>query len=236
MRFQLRGFTSLLLTLAFLALSFSGVILYLTPRGRVANWTGWTMLGLEKQDWQAVHINTGVLFLIVAGLHLYLNWGLFWGYIKKKANLSLNLKLEMLVALLIAGGVWLGSTQRVFPFRTLMTLNEQIKDYWEQEPVTAPIPHAEELSIAQLAARMGLPLDQVLGALKQEGLVVESETMTITRLAESNRRTPAEVHAAIAKHLPQVGAAASGAGRGLGKGAGSPGRGPGRGMGRRTPE
>jgi hypothetical protein len=49
MRFQLRGFVSLLLTLFFLALSFSGVMLYLTPRGRVANWTGWSMLGLEKR-------------------------------------------------------------------------------------------------------------------------------------------------------------------------------------------
>jgi hypothetical protein len=48
-KLQIKGFTSLLLAVAFLMLGFSGVILYLTPRGRVANWTGWTMLGLDQQ-------------------------------------------------------------------------------------------------------------------------------------------------------------------------------------------
>jgi hypothetical protein len=183
-----------------------------------------------------------LLFLIVAGLHLFLNWGLFWGYIKKKASLSLNLKVEMLVAIVIAGGVLIGTIRSVLPFGTLMTLNEQIKDYWEREPVTAPIPHAEELTVQQLAGKMGLPLDQVLVALKQEGVVVENDTLTISRLAENNRLTPSDVHAAIKKHFPEArergpGKRAGGEGLGEGKGGGfGPGRGQGQGMGRRTQE
>ena len=74
MKFQSKGFTSLLLAVALPILGFSGIILYVTPRGRIANWTGWTMLGLGKQGWQAVHINVALLFLIVACIHLYLNW------------------------------------------------------------------------------------------------------------------------------------------------------------------
>lgn len=245
MRFQLRGFTSLLLTLSFLALSFSGVVLYLTPRGRVANWTGWTMLGLEKRGWQAVHINIALLFLIVAGLHLFLNWGLFWGYVKKKASLSLNLKIEMLVAIIIAGSVLVGTIKGIVPFGTLVILNEQIKDYWEQEPVTAPIPHAEELSIKQLAGKMGLPIEQVIAVLEQEGLAVENETMTIAQLAEKNRLTPSDVHAAIKKHFPEAREPGTATDRGLGKDVngqnpgddkgqrGGAGRGQGRGMGRK---
>jgi hypothetical protein len=242
MRFQLKGFTSLLLTLLFVALSFSGVILYLTPRGRVANWTGWTMLGLEKQGWQAVHVNIGLLFLIAAGLHLFLNWGLFWGYIKKKASLGLNLKLEMLVAVLIAAGVLLGTIQGVSPFAALMALNEQIKDYWEREPVSAPLPHAEELSLEQLAGRMGLSTEQVFSALKQEGIAVENGATTIAKLAEKSRLTPSEVYAAIKKHFPESqqsepAQSAGGPGRGEGKGGGfGPGRGQGRGMGKKMQE
>ena len=143
MKFQIKASVSLLLSLFFLVLGFSGVILYLTPRGRVANWTGWTMLGLEKQGWQAVHINIALLFLIVAGLHLFLNWRMLWGYIKKKATFSLNLKLEMLVAILIAGGVLVATIKGASPFGALMTLNYRIKDYWERDPVTAPVPHPE---------------------------------------------------------------------------------------------
>ncbi|MDI9444793.1 MAG: DUF4405 domain-containing protein, partial [Planctomycetota bacterium] len=49
-----KGFTSLFLTLTFGAVASSGAILYLTPRGRVANWTDWTMLGLSKDEWAAL--------------------------------------------------------------------------------------------------------------------------------------------------------------------------------------
>lgn len=228
MRFHLRGFTSLLLTLLFLALSFSGVILYFTPRGRMANWTGWTMLGLEKQGWQAVHINIALLFLIAAGLHLFLNWGLFWGYIKK-------MKLEMLVSIVIAGGILVGTIKGVSPFGSLMTLNEQIKDYWEREPVTAPMPHAEELSLTQLADKMKLSLEQVIGALKQEDIAVENDSTTIAQLAEKNRLTPSNVYAAIKKHFPE--AQEPGQRRGEGKGGGfGPGKGQGRGMGKKMRE
>jgi hypothetical protein len=193
MKLQMKASVSLLLSLAFLVLGFSGVILYLTPRGRVANWTGWTMLGLEKQGWQAVHINIALLFLIVAGLHLYLNWRMFWGYIKKQASFSLNLKLEMLVAILIAGGVLVGTIKGVSPFGALVTLNYRIKDYWEREPVTAPMPHAEELSLGQLAGKIGLTIEQVIDALKQEGITAENDTTTIGQLAEKNHLTPSEV-------------------------------------------
>ena len=239
MKFQMKAFISLLLSLFFLVLGFSGVILYLTPRGRVANWTGWTMLGLEKQGWQAVHINIALLFLIVAGLHLYFNWRMFWSYIKKQASFSLNLKLEMLVAILIAGGVLAGTIKSVSPFGALMTLNYRIKDYWEREPVTAPMAHAEELSLGQLAGKLGLPIEQVIDALKQEGIAVENDTTTIAQLAEKNRFTPSDMYAAIKKHFPEVEQPRQGKGRekgrGLGEGKGGgfgPGRGQDRGMGR----
>jgi len=165
--------------------------------------------------------------------------GYFWGYLKKKASLSLNLKVEMLAAIVIADGVLVCTIQAVSPFGMLMTLNDQIKDYWEGEPVTAPVPHAEELSIRQLAARMGCPVEQVLAALQQEGLHVEKHTMTVAQLAEQNRLTPSDVHAAIQRHFPEAGKAAAGSGRGLGDGKGGgfgSGRGQGRGPGRKSRE
>ena len=235
MKFQTKAFVSLLLSLFFLVMGFSGVILYLIPRGRVANWTGWTMLGLEKQGWQAVHINIALLFLIVAGLHLYFNWPMFWCYIKKKASFSVNLKLEMSVAILIAGGVLVGTIEGVSPFGALLTLNYRIKDYWERESVTAPMPHAEELSLGQLAGKLDLPIEQVIEALKREGIAVENDTATIAHLAEKNRLTPSDVYAAIKKHFPEVEQPRQGKGRGKGQGLGEGkggGFGPGRGQGR----
>jgi len=49
--FNWRGFTSLLLAAGFLILAGSGLVLYASPRGRVANWTDWEVLGLTKHEW-----------------------------------------------------------------------------------------------------------------------------------------------------------------------------------------
>ena len=94
--FNFQGFTSLLLALVFVAVAFSGVILFLTPRGRTAHWTDWTMLGLGKEEWGTLHINTCAVLLLLAVLHLAFNWRMFFGYLRKKATGGLNLKREML--------------------------------------------------------------------------------------------------------------------------------------------
>lgn len=226
MRFQTKGFTSLLLTLSFLALAFSGVILYVTPRGRVANWTGWTLLGLEKDQWQSVHTNIAILFVLAALMHIAFNWSMLWCYIKKRGSLALNMKWEMLVAIVVASVVLVGSALEWPPFRSVMALNYQIKDYWERQPITTPAPHAEEFTLERLAGQMGLSAEQVLEALEAEGIAVTGPGEMVDHVATENGLTPAEVHAAIRKHIPEAQGAGHGPGRGRGQG-----RGIGRGVG-----
>jgi hypothetical protein len=212
-------------------MGFSGIILYMTPRGRVANWTGWTMLGLEKQGWQAVHINLALLFLIAASLHLYLNWSVFWCYIKKKGGVAFNLKLEMLVALLLACVFLAGSIIRIPPFSTVVDFNYQIKDYWERWAAEAPTPHAEELRVNQFADNLGLSADEVQKALQAEGIVVADTSATLAQVAQANGRTPADIHAVIKRHFPETDQRGKGPGKGRGMGTG---KGKGLGMGQRN--
>ena len=47
-KFNKRGFTTLVITVSFLILVVSGIILYFTPTGRVVRLSGWTMFGLDK--------------------------------------------------------------------------------------------------------------------------------------------------------------------------------------------
>ena len=151
---------------------FSGTMLFLTPRGRTANWTDWSLLALDKHQWGSVHVNNSVVFVAIAVLHLVLNWSVFTRYIKKKATNGLNLKRELalatsLAALCIVGPIW-----GVPPFSTLMTLNEDIKNYWDQTAQQPPVPHAEELTLAELAATIDLSVDEVSVALADEGYSV----------------------------------------------------------------
>jgi hypothetical protein len=234
MRFHAKAFMSFLLSLAFLGLAFSGVILYLTPRGRVANWTGWTILGSSKEGWMSVHINVALLFLIVAMIHLILNWTMFWGYIKKGASLGLNMKLEMAVAAVVAAVVLAGAVYQVPPFSTVMALNRQIKDSWEGWASDAPAPHAEEFTLERVAANMNLSANEVAMALQEEGFVVSNASATVGQIAEANGVTPQEVYAAIRRRFPRAnhGGLEKGQGQGPEAGDHKPGEGPGKGMGR----
>ena len=48
---RIRGFVSLLTALSFLIMAVSGLILFIVPEGRIANWHDWRFLGLTKNQW-----------------------------------------------------------------------------------------------------------------------------------------------------------------------------------------
>ena len=224
-KFSIRGFTSLLIAWAFVFLGFTGVILYVTPRGRDAHWTDWTLLGLEKEQWGAVHVNVSILFLIFAVVHLIVNWKVFWTYLKKRATPGLNLKRELALATVVAVAVVAGAICNVPPFATVMNYNEDIKNYWSRKAAEdaspAPVAHAEDLTLAQFASRINLSIADAKGALSEEGYEIEDDTVTMSDLAKSKGVAPRDVLADIRKHFASAGHAREGGGRGFGQGRGA---------------
>ena len=219
-RFSMRGFTSLLLTLSMLVMAFAGVMLYLTPRGRVANWTDWTLIGLGKEQWAALHMNASLLFVIVAVLHLVLNWSIFFSYLKKKTAAGLHMKKELALATLIALVCVAGTIVDLPPFGAIAALNEDIKDYWEQRATRAPVPHADELTLEEFAAQVNLPVSDLTEALGKEGFAAADVHLTVGELGRRKGVAPSAVLAAIQKHHPEAGAMTGGPRQGRGRGFG----------------
>lgn len=223
-RFSLRGFTSLLLTLAFLAMCVSGTMLFLTPRGRTANWTDWTLAGLTKHQWSSVHVNNSVIFVTVAVLHLILNWAVFWHYLKSKTASGINMRKELALAMVVAAICIGGPIADLPPFRNMMTLNEDIKNYWDSNSQQPPVPHAEEMTLADLAGTIDLSTEQMLTALREEGYEAAGAEQTIGAIAESKGLAPNAVFEAIRQRYPST----HGWGRVTGRGAGGGGGGGGK--------
>ena len=71
---NIRRIASLTALVSFSMLAASSIVLYVAPQGRVAYWTDWRLLGLNKTDWGNIHINLNLLLLISIGLHAYYNW------------------------------------------------------------------------------------------------------------------------------------------------------------------
>ncbi len=133
MKFQKRGFASLLLALSFLVATVSGVVLYLAPRGRTANWTDWSMLMLGKHEWSAIHVNSCLLLLIAAALHVQLNWAVLCSYGRKMFSGGVQLKQEALLAVLFTVLVTVGTYLNVPPFSFVTDFQYQIKAYWDRQ-------------------------------------------------------------------------------------------------------
>lgn len=109
MRLHSKRFTSLLLTITFATITVSGGVLYIAPRCRVAEQIGWTVMGLGKDQWESLHINGALLFVLAGLLHVVLNWTIFWSYIKKRGSLGPSMTWELFFAMVLGGVVVAGS-------------------------------------------------------------------------------------------------------------------------------
>ena len=134
-RFKWRGVTTFMLILASVVEIISGVVLYITPLGRFANWTNWTLLGLNKHEWVAIHTIFGYLLLIIIAGHLYYNWRVIVAFLWSRMRKAFNLKRELAVASLISLFVFLGTFWGLPPFSTVMDFGYKMKLSWEGNAV-----------------------------------------------------------------------------------------------------
>lgn len=180
-RFFLRRFITFHVVIAFLLMTITGLVLYVTPPGRVAHWTNWTLLGLSKSQWQSVHTIVTFLFIAAAGLHLYYNWRVLMAYIKTRMHSGIKSRRELSAALLVNAVIITGTLFYLPPFSTVMDFGEQLSDSWEENTPRAPVSHTERLTIAELAGTVHMPVDTLLRrihALGAEDVLAETTVET----------------------------------------------------------
>ena len=204
-----RSFTSVLLGVIFIAMAISGAILFLAPPGRVANWTGWNIWGLTKHEWGSVHLTFSAVFLIAAVLHLVFNWRPMLGYFKDRLTRRIGFRWEWVLALACGGFIFAGTRANWVPFSWLVAASEDLRMSWEKPQERAPIPHAELLSLAELARQAGVDFTLATNRLAARGLTNFTAESVVAALATQHRMTAQEIYGFLTD-----------AGRGPGRGAG----------------
>ena len=210
---QGRAFASLLSLVSFLVLGITGVILYLTPQGRVAYWVDWHLMGLDKSQWGNIHILGALLFLIAGIFHLCYNWRPLINYLSGKATAGLKYKTELAFSCVIflwvaASGIW-----SLPPLSYVLDWSEDIKDSWivssDYEP---PFGHAEQVSIYSFTKKQNIPTDQAVKALNVAGIQVDDPTRSVGAIAAANGVSPMKLYMTIKglepkEEIPGAGAA-----------------------------
>ncbi len=195
----MRKYLSLLLLFNLCITGFSGLVLYITPHGRVAYWTFWSFLGLKKDQWEAIHIIFGILLLIFGIWHIYLNWRALKNYLLKRATIIFSK--EFWVTAVITLGIFILTLFNVPPFSTIINLSESIKTYWEKEVSNPPVPHMELFSLKKVAKYLEISPEQALVILKSKGIKVKSIEETLKSIAQHNHTSPAKIYNLLIKNL-----------------------------------
>jgi len=195
--FHWKVFVSFYVVFSFLTLAVSGIVLFVAPPGRIANWSIWTLGALSKAQWQAVHTIVALLFLVAAGFHLYFNWKVLMAYLRSKLVEGLRMKRELAAASAAAVLLLTVSIAGVPPFSTVMAFGEDLKNSWSTSATEPPLPHAELLSIEKLADSVKIPAEKIMENLARNGIPVESRDVTMGQLAERHHLSPQQVYQKI---------------------------------------
>ena len=182
-----RKWIDLFLFYSTLMIIISGVVLYIMPHGRVAYFTGWKFLGLDKDAWDNLHVIFGFLMVAVATWHIIINWKPLKRYLLEK---------ESFIALVIVFIVAFGSAKNIYPFKFISDLEEMIKNSWEVNKISVPIPHAELLTLKEFCKKMGIDYEKAKEVLSKRGInFLENETLK--EIAIKNNTTPAKIYEMI---------------------------------------
>ena len=194
----MKKITSLSLGFAFLIMSYTGVILYFVPKGKVAYWADWHLLGLSKTQYGEIHTTSMVIFLVFGILHIYYNWKPIVSYLKDKQKKVSFTKKEFLIAFGLNFLFVVGTLYMIQPFKAFLDLQEGIKDGWTQEYGEPPYGHAEETKIKIFCKKMGINYDEASKLLTSRNIIFKADE-TLLVIGKNNNISPSDIYKLISK-------------------------------------
>ena len=214
--FQWRALTSVVITLSFLALAVSGSVLWASPPGRIANWTDWAMLGLRKSDWIDLHILFGLLFVVASVFHIILNWRPLLSYFRSKVSHQFAWRREWLAAVALCVGLFVAVRLELPPFSTFLAFTGNLRESWGTKNERPPIPHAELLTLRELAEKAGVALTNALARLEARGIKGATPDLRMAELAKRNRLPAQRIYDLMVPSPTSPNSGQKGLGRGPG--------------------
>lgn len=199
---KVRRLVSLTALTSFVFLALTGIMLFFSPQGRVAYWSGWRLLGLSREQYVALHTTFMVLFVVVGVWHIVLNWKPIVNYLKDRTKRVRVLTPEFSIALALGGLFFVGTLAGLFPFQQFLGIGEAVKDYWEATNGSPPWGHAELSPLDRFCRGMEdferlenqrlvtIDCNEALVALREAGIEVEEDSQQLIEIARANSTTP----------------------------------------------
>ncbi len=190
----MRKITSLTLVISGLIELVTSVVLYLIPAGRVAYWSEYHLLGLNKNQWADIHITVGTLLLVIATLHIYYNWSSITAYLKNKAKKITVFNKSFNIALIITLYVTGGTLYNLPPMNYVLQFGDYLTELGNKKYGEPPYGHAELSSLKMFCTKMNIDVGRAVELLKAAGIKITGPEETIAELAHKNGKTPQQLY------------------------------------------
>jgi len=201
---KLKKITSLVMLWAMIVMTFTGIMLFIAPPGRVAHWANWELLGISKELYGQLHTTFMVLFVVATILHLYYNWKPLLSYMKNQAKKLIIFTKEMIFATAITLIFIIGTVYEVAPFSSFLHFGEDIKESWEKDYVTAPYSHAELSSLESFCKKLKFDLEQSKVVLSKNNITFEV-SQSLAQIAKVNAISPQFIYQLLKKNFAKEG-------------------------------
>lgn len=201
---NLKKITSLTMLLSMIVMTYTGIMLFITPPGRVANWANWELLGLSKTQYADIHSTCMVLFIIATILHIFYNWRPMMSYMKNTAKQMIVFTSDMIIAVILTFIFLVGTLYEITPFSTFLDFGSNIKESWEKQYGTAPYSHAELSSLRSFCKKIGFDVEKSEEILKKNNITYELE-QSLSQIATQNNVSPQFIYNLLKKNFEQNG-------------------------------
>lgn len=185
-------------------MSYTGIMLFISPPGRVANWADWRLFGLSKEQYAEIHTTFMVMFLVATILHVYYNWSPMISYMKNKARELVVFTADMVVALSLTIIVFLGTLYEISPFSNFTNFSTDVSDSWIEEYGEPPYGHAELSSLKLFSKRMGVDLAQAETTLRENNIIYTDARENLKDIARRNGISPQALYRVMHGHNQQM--------------------------------
>jgi len=138
--FYTRAFVSIMMISFLVLFTLSGLALYASPSGSLATAIGWTLVGLGKGQWEALHVAFGFLWVPLAVLHLAINLKVVGGYLRDRARRSFVWRRELVAALTVTALLGAASVYGLPPVAQVMAWGESFNGLWAERAGLVTVP------------------------------------------------------------------------------------------------
>jgi hypothetical protein len=171
-KFQFRGFVSILLSLSFVVVVTTGLVLWLAHSPQT--------FGIGKGVWKHTHIFTSLLMLVAGLIHLWLNWSILWSYLWEKASRRLSKPRELALAIAIMA---------------LVTVPGFLGGGGEMPPFA-------RMSVTEIATKAGQTTEGFVASLQKQGIAVHNPADPLTEVAKYNEVPVERLFGVIEQQTP----------------------------------